>query len=66
MERIGVSGYFARIVGEGEKGENSVPVKSYSATAVDKPSITCYYIAVVSDTAYKSYKVAKEELNWKT
>ena len=63
MERIGVSGYFARIVGE---GENSVPVKSYSATAVDKPSITCYYIAVVSDTAYKSYKVAKEGLCWKT
>jgi hypothetical protein len=29
------------------------------ANAIDKPAIKCYYIAVVSDTEYKSYRIAR-------
>lgn len=32
----------------------------------DKSPIQCYYIVVVSNTAYQSYKIDKERLSWKT
>ncbi len=33
---------------------------------IDKPATACYYIAVVSNTSYKSYRIVKEGLYWKT